>query len=169
MPPITLARSKARHRAEPIAKHILALLYKRHLLTDCSNKKLQKLLYYCQAWSLVLNKNPLFKNKIEAWLHGPVVTEVYMDFRKYGWGNIDKNEAKEMGNLEREEKRLISEVVQLYGKFDSNYLETLTHSEDPWLIARNGYAADQPSKDEISTNDMYKYYKRKYDTAKKTR
>ena len=29
--------------------------------------KLQKLVYYCQAWSLVWQSKPLFPNDIEAW------------------------------------------------------------------------------------------------------
>ena len=36
-----------------------------------TNKKLQKLVYYSQAWSLVLNNEKLFNEKIEAWVHGP--------------------------------------------------------------------------------------------------
>ena len=35
--------------------------------------KLQKLVYYCQAWSLVWDEQPLFKERIEAWVNGPVV------------------------------------------------------------------------------------------------
>ena len=29
--------------------------------------KLQKLVYYCQAWSLVWDEEPLFEARIEAW------------------------------------------------------------------------------------------------------
>jgi len=41
-----------------------------------TNKKLQKLLYYSQAWYLVFNKKPLFKDKIEAWVHGPAIRTI---------------------------------------------------------------------------------------------
>lgn len=43
--------------------------------------KLQKLLYYCQAWSLVWNEKPLFKEPIFAWASGPVVREVYEKYK----------------------------------------------------------------------------------------
>ena len=37
-----------------------------------SAMKLQKLVYYCQAWSLVWDDAPLFREPIEAWANGPV-------------------------------------------------------------------------------------------------
>ena len=43
--------------------------------------KLQKLLYYCQAWALVWDDKPLFKEKIEAWISGPVVRTLYNTHR----------------------------------------------------------------------------------------
>ena len=39
--------------------------------------RLQKLLYYCQGWSLALLGRPLFRQPIEAWMNGPVVKDVY--------------------------------------------------------------------------------------------
>ena len=36
--------------------------------------KLQKLVYYCQAWSLVWDERPLFDESIEAWANGPVLS-----------------------------------------------------------------------------------------------
>ena len=38
-----------------------------------TNLKLQKLVYYSQAWFLGIYQKPLFSDKIEAWVHGPVV------------------------------------------------------------------------------------------------
>jgi uncharacterized phage-associated protein len=43
--------------------------------------KLQKLLYYSQAWSLVWDEKPLFRARIEAWADGPIVREVYREHR----------------------------------------------------------------------------------------
>ena len=42
-----------------------------------SAMKLQKLVYYSQAWSLAWDESPLFINKIQAWTSGPVVRELY--------------------------------------------------------------------------------------------
>ena len=43
--------------------------------------KLQKLLYYSQAWHLVWDGEPLFEDEIEAWAAGPVVRSVYVGHR----------------------------------------------------------------------------------------
>ena len=40
-------------------------------LGEISTWKLQKLVYYCQAWSLVWDERPLFGSSIEAWANGP--------------------------------------------------------------------------------------------------
>ena len=42
--------------------------------------KLHKLAYYCQAWSLVWDDEPLFKEDLQAWANGPVCPEL---FRKH--------------------------------------------------------------------------------------
>ena len=39
--------------------------------------KLQKLIYYSQAWSLVWDEKPLFAERIEAWANGPVCPDLY--------------------------------------------------------------------------------------------
>lgn len=45
-----------------------------------SQMKLHKLLYYCQAWSLVWDDMPLFHERLEAWGSGPVVPELHKYF-----------------------------------------------------------------------------------------
>ena len=47
--------------------------------------KLQKLVYYCQAWSLVWDDMPLFESRIEAWANGPVVLDLYYRHRGQYW------------------------------------------------------------------------------------
>lgn len=37
--------------------------------------KLHKLMYYCQAWSLVWNEEPLFNERIKAWANGLLIFE----------------------------------------------------------------------------------------------
>ena len=51
-----------------------------YILKKCgpmSATKLQKLCYYCQAWSLVWDEEPLFHENIEAWINGPVIPVLY--------------------------------------------------------------------------------------------
>jgi uncharacterized phage-associated protein len=56
-----------------------------------SNLKLQKLLYYAQAWHLALYDSSLFPERIQAWVHGPAVPPVYRRFKEWAWKPISDN------------------------------------------------------------------------------
>ena len=43
--------------------------------------KLQKLVYYCQAWSLAWDGKPLFPEEFKAWANGPVCQELFVKHR----------------------------------------------------------------------------------------
>ncbi len=60
-----------------------------------SNLKLQKLLYFIQAYFLTNKKDntPCFDEKIEAWDFGPVVPEAYHEYKQYGSGDIPNIES----------------------------------------------------------------------------
>jgi uncharacterized phage-associated protein len=120
-----------------------------------SNLKLQKLLYYSQAWHLALFKQPFFNDEIEAWVHGPVVPEVFKAYRDNKWARIPMVEGFVIpegvrGHLE--------EVWRVYGNLDAYDLERLTHSEEPWLRARGGIAPDVSSHAVIMKDWMRDYY-----------
>ncbi len=63
--------------ATDIATYILSMV-------DCTNLKLQKLLYLCYADYIVKYKKPLFKEKIYAYQFGPLVKVVYDKYKRYG-------------------------------------------------------------------------------------
>lgn len=118
--------------------------------------KLQKLLYYLQAWSLVFNDEPLFENALEAWIHGPVVPSVYRAYKHLGASRIQDNGSKP--TLEERQENVLQAVLSTYGSRDGRFLENLTHSEDPWVKARLGLAATDKSSRKISLQDMKNFY-----------
>lgn len=124
-----------------------------------TNKKLQKLLYYSQAWSVAINKHPLFKEKIEAWVHGPAVRNVYFNFRNFGYQPIKKNVfKKDIEKIDKKIRNFLDEIWRVYGKHDAQYLELLTHNEKPWQEARQGLGTSESSDNEISLDIMRDYY-----------
>ena len=50
--------------------------------------KLQKVIYYAQAWYLALNDEDLVDDEFEAWVHGPVVRVLYDRFQGVNWQPI---------------------------------------------------------------------------------
>jgi len=124
-----------------------------------TNKKLQKLVYYAQAWYLVASKGSksLFDEKIDAWIHGPVVSSVYHAYKQFGFHEIDSKLGDE-NNFEPNVKQLLDEVWDVYGKLDANALEALTHSESPWQEARSMLDQNEFGDAEISNSNIFEYY-----------
>ena len=131
-----------------------------------SNKKLQRLLYYAQAWTKVFSGERLFDDPIEAWVHGPAVRSVYREFKDFEFGPISPTviptEERDFG----EKKETLDEIWRVYGKYDANYLEMLTHNEEPWIEARNGLEINENSSNEISLDTMQSFYARILEEAR---
>jgi uncharacterized phage-associated protein len=124
-----------------------------------TNKRLQKLLYYIQAWHLAINNNPLFNDKIEAWIHGPAIRSIYEEYKSYVANPIDKTPNKDVvQELGIEVTEFIDRILSAYSKYDTATLEYMTHAEDPWQKARQGLEANQSSNNEITHESMQAYF-----------
>lgn len=118
--------------------------------------KIQKLLYYTQALSLVYLNKPLFKDDIQAWEHGPVVKSVFKHLKKYKSANLDEiKELQYTDLLTEEEKSIIKMVFKEYGIYTALALRNKTHNEPAWLNAF------KKGKNTIIThNEMLKFFKK---------
>lgn len=122
--------------------------------------KLQKLLYYAQAWSLALFENPLFDERLEAWAHGPVVPSIFQSLKEYRYHPISLDEFDdEDTDFDPRTTQLLEEINSVYGKYDAKYLEALTHQENPWIKTREGYAPEERCNEEITHDLMASYYR----------
>jgi uncharacterized phage-associated protein len=132
---------------------VAAYLLKKH--GSMTAVKLQKLLYYCQAWSLVWDEKPLFRARIEAWANGPVVPDVYVLhrglFKITAW---DGNPSA----LNLSQKETVDAVLKFYGDKTSQWLSDLTHQEAPWREARKGLDPGDHGSCTISHASMAEYY-----------
>ena len=98
---------------------------------DITPLKLQKLLYYCQGYSLGLYGEPLFSEPIEAWENGPVVRCVYNKFSSIGRSSIPFEEKGEP-QIEERAKKIAQIVMKDKGRYSANTLRNMTHKEKPW-------------------------------------
>lgn len=118
--------------------------------------KLQKLVYYSQAWSLVWDENPLFEEPIEAWRYGPVIPKLYESHKgQYKVDNIPEGDPQK---LTPEQKETIDAVLEFYGEKSSQWLSDLTHQEEPWIKARKGLSPSDAGDQEITQESMAEYY-----------
>lgn len=102
--------------------------------------KLQKLLYYTQAWSLAERDRPAFREPLKAWKDGPVAPGVYRRFQQsyYVHQFIPKDP-----HLSEEDKAHAEAVWLLYRERDGDELSEMTHHEQPWIEARRGLRDDE--------------------------
>lgn len=121
-----------------------------------STMKLQKLVYYSQAWSLVWDEKPLFKEDIEAWSNGPVVRDLFYYHR--GRYEIDTVEIGNPRLLDQEQRETVDAVLNYYGDKSAQWLIELTHLEDPWLQAREGLHPLERGDKVIPLDTMAVYY-----------
>lgn len=96
-----------------------------------SNKKIQKLCYYAQGWYLGLKGIPFFNEDFEAWVHGPVCSDLYKGIRYSG--TLEKGD---LNHLTDADKIFLKAIYEEYGKYSGLELSEMTHNEPPWKITR---------------------------------
>ena len=105
--------------AHDVAAYILSKAQTPH-----SAVKLHKLIYYSQAWSLVWEEHPLFTDRIEAWINGPVVPAIYYVHR--GSYEVSKWPKGDASSFPPEDSSTIDAVIGFYGQHNSQWLSDLT-------------------------------------------
>lgn len=132
-----------------------------------SHLKLQKLLYYCQAYHLAYFSEPLFDEDFEAWVHGPVCRDIYdvLKGKSVLYSDITYSEYDFDADIALQEIvssdqfNIVNDVLKTLGSWTGTELENATHSEQPWINARKGLAPNQNCSNFISKDDMMAYYK----------
>lgn len=135
-----------------VAKYIL------EKLGTTSAMKLQKLAYYSQVWHIVWEEEELFSEDFEAWANGPVIRSLYSQHRGLFKVDADTFTTGSSDNLTETEKENIDIVLQNYGEKTAQWLSNLTHKEDPWKIARDGYEPMQSCEVVITKASLLEYY-----------
>ena len=126
-------------------------------------KKLQKMVYYAYAWFITLMnedanniENRLFNVSPQAWVHGPVFPNLYQKYKDYGYSDIPAEEAE--FNFNEDVEDVLNQVWEVYGKYNANELESLTHQELPWRNARTGCSPFSVCTNDISDKDIFECY-----------
>lgn len=134
-----------------------------------SHLKLQKLLYYCEAYHLAYVDEALIRQEFEAWVHGPVCRDVYNNLKDTSllYSDISIIVDEEIYNPKSEIKKIltseqldvITEVLDELSTWTGLELENATHKELPWLEARVGYSPAERCNQTISKETMKRFYK----------
>lgn len=134
-----------------------------------TNKKLQKLLYYIEAWFLVYSRS-IIDEDFEAWVHGPVIPSLYREYKRFGYSPIEGTykagetstgkyfQLLKSAGLNSDQKKLLFAILDKYAPLPSYQLEALSHSEDPWKNARLKCKKFEHCNEVIEKSKMKKYY-----------
>lgn len=147
-----------------IAKYILSKI-------ECTQLKLQKLVYLCFADYLCETGKELFMDPIYAFKYGPVVDTVYKRYKKYGYKPIDEEKegiSSTVSEMPAKSRILFAEdgtgkiisidaTLKKYGQLTARQLVDLTHRESaPWTMTKK---SSWISFSEIKPETITKYHK----------
>jgi len=118
--------------------------------------KLQKLLYFSQAWYLANTGEALFDEDFQAWAHGPVVRSIYDRFSHKRWEPIEPVDTPNA--LDGKTRSFLERVFEQYGQYGAKKLENITHSHDPWREARGGLPPEARCENVITKDGMRDFY-----------
>ena len=132
-----------------------------------SHLKLQKLLFYCDAYHIAYFGEELIPDKFQAWVHGPVCRRVYDSLKdksilyadmSYQAGDIDVD--AEFAKLTSDQQVFLKDILSELSSWTAFQLETATHQELPWQDARRGVAPGERCENYISKELTRDYYKK---------
>lgn len=125
--------------------------------------KLQKLMYYCQAWNLAFDGSPLVDAEFQAWVHGPVNRAVFDRLSKLGSMYVEITPKVIRDNfspecLTEDERFHVDSILGEYATYSGAQLEVMTHREDPWIKARGGCRPTERCETVIENENMKTFY-----------
>lgn len=149
---------RATHENHKDSKIYCAVKYLLNQCEDITPLALQKALYYIQGFYSAFYGIFLFSDNCEAWVHGPVYRDIYFEYRDYHYDPISSCEEFDSSILTTQEKAIFDSVIKYFCCYSGKVLESFTHNESPWIIARDNLPASAPSGRIITQESLHEYF-----------
>lgn len=133
----------------------------RYLLSRCEDitpLALQKALYYIQGFYYAFYKTFLFGEDCQAWVHGPVYRDIYVQYRDYRFDPIERPLSFDGAGFSPREKAVYDSVIRNICCYSGKTLERFTHHEEPWLAARGQLPVNVSSDRVIEKASIGRYF-----------
>ena len=112
-------------KATDFANYILYLYS--DIVSDISNMKLNKLLYFIYGYYYKETGELLFDETFEAWEHGPIVPSVYNKYKSYENKPIKDYDSISNIKVFKKYNHVISDVMREFGNMTPSQLRNKTH------------------------------------------
>lgn len=155
------------YSALDVSRYVINYSNKKDYGVSCL--KLQKLLYFIQAYFLLETDRPCFAEPIEAWGFGPVVPAAYNEYKQFGSCNIpaihtyleinhdniwnSKRKLYTDDMITQADKKRIEKVVDFFADYAGANLTEITLHQAPW---KDAYQSGQRV---ITNEQIIKYFK----------
>ena len=110
--------------------------------------KLQKLLYFCQAWHLGIYGSPLFDADFIAWPKGPAIKELHESMHDTSKLVPIKIKNSDPYKVSDKDADFIEKILSKYGSMSKDDLVELSHKDTSW---KNTKRNNIISKEEIKS------------------
>ena len=116
---------------------------------EISNLRLQKLLYFIQARFFIEYEKPCFDDRIEAWIFGPVVVNVYHEYQYYGGMDITNLRGGGVGIISSQHQKIINEELEEFSKYRVYEMQDIIEHQTPWVHAKRNWFNNEITKEAI--------------------
>lgn len=123
-----------------------------------TNKRLQKLMYFAQGWSLGIRNCNLFSERIEAWAQGPVTPYVYHAMPGVGMSFLGQNRFADAAELSADDSSFVDAVWEEFRKYTADELSDMTHRQPPWTSPRAGFPDGAWCDGEVTAEEMADFF-----------
>ena len=160
--------------AAAVANEFINLGLNEPTVPPVDQMKLQKLLFYAQAWYLAHCDRSLFDEDFEAWPWGPVVSDIYAQTYQFGRKPINAKmltmQETDDGSFKflppeepsTELKEFIQTVWASLKHYTGVQLSNSTHAEgEPWTIVKRAYKGDLSHRPSIPNKLIEAVFKKK--------
>jgi uncharacterized phage-associated protein len=103
--------------------------------------QLQKMVFYAHGYNFAIYDGPLVEQDFEAWRYGPVIPDIYQQYKFYGSSRVFNllkidtpfNNLAELNGLSPRAKRSVDYTWNVTKKLDATILSAWTHQQgSPW-------------------------------------
>lgn len=145
---------EGKYSVHNVAGYIVEYCNKHYLCI--TNLRLQKLLYFIQAYFLMKSNGErvAFNEEVEAWDLGPTVPCIFHQYKRFGSGQIPFNDKSYSGIFSDDERKMIEDVILHFKDKSSIYMMEVTHNQKPWKEAYNKQNLERV----ITKNSIYEYF-----------